>query len=276
MTLYYVSSEGTKINLMGDGIYAQEPETLSPGTWDYNTITRNNNFAKVKNFYRSLQELKLKLSIMFDSREEFNRRMDELYRVMERDVYLLKPGRLYWNDWYKEVYAVDLAFGDFDEGYEAIEKDITFLTVNPSWVKEQTKMIIYGTSDSNDTDYPLDHPYDLGYPVKAITFNNESAMACDFRLTLFGAAESPAIMIGGHRYEVFCDLAHNEKVVIDSRNKTITLYDGYGHETNVFSKRNRESYIFEKIPEGRCAVIPLSESDAQLTIYIERSEPIWI
>lgn len=276
MTLYYLSSEGEKIDLMGDGVYAQDPETLISGHWDYNTITRNNNFAKIENFYKSLEERPLKLSIMFDSAEEFNRRMDAMYRAMERDVYLLKPGKVYWNDWYLEVFAVDFGVSEFEEAFEAVEKDIKFLTVNPSWVKEQTKMIIYGATDANETDFPLNYPHDLGYSANSITFNNQSAMACDFRLTLFGTAETPSIMIAGHKYEVDIDLDQNEKVVIDSRDKTITKFDGNGRETNVFSKRNRESYIFKKIPEGRCAVILLSESDAQLTVYIERAEPIWI
>ena len=52
MTLYYEGSDGSKVNLMGDGIYAQNPETLTQNTWEYSTMSGSSGLARVKRFYK--------------------------------------------------------------------------------------------------------------------------------------------------------------------------------------------------------------------------------
>ena len=52
MTLFYEGSDGTVINLMGEGVYAQEPETLIKNEWKYRTNSGVNGVGRVKRFYK--------------------------------------------------------------------------------------------------------------------------------------------------------------------------------------------------------------------------------
>lgn len=46
MQLYYEAADGTILNLMQNGIYAQDPEALTQNTWSYTTISGVNGFRK--------------------------------------------------------------------------------------------------------------------------------------------------------------------------------------------------------------------------------------
>ena len=86
MTLYYEGSDGSRIDLMGDGIYAQDPENLTANKWEYSTISGVNGLGRVKRFYKDTQEAKLNLDIMTDNADEFNQIMYKLHRTFDRDT----------------------------------------------------------------------------------------------------------------------------------------------------------------------------------------------
>ena len=69
MQLYYEAADGTILNLMQNGIYAQDPEALTQNTWSYTTISGVNGLARVKRFYKNVQTAKMKLSIMAADKE---------------------------------------------------------------------------------------------------------------------------------------------------------------------------------------------------------------
>ena len=73
MTLYYEGSDGSIIDFMSDGIYAQDPETLTESKWKYSNISGVNGLGRVKTFYKDAEEAPLTLDIMADSAEEFDR-----------------------------------------------------------------------------------------------------------------------------------------------------------------------------------------------------------
>ena len=106
----------------------------------------------------------------------------------------------------------------------------------------------------------------LGYPAFA---------DANFKLVIYGAVTNPAITIGGHVYQVNCTVAAGEYLTIDSLTKKIFLTGSGGAVTNKFNDRNRDSYIFEKIPAGANAVAWSGSFGFDVTIYEERSEPKW-
>ena len=120
MTLYYEGSDGSKVNLMGDGIYAQNPETLTQNTWEYSTMSGSSGLARVKRFYKDAKELPLTVGIMAEDKEEFNAMMYNMHRIFDRDVRRLKPGKIWWNDWnnikyhpFRFVITMSKGFDDF-------------------------------------------------------------------------------------------------------------------------------------------------------------------
>ena len=66
----------------------------------------------------------------------------------------------------------------------------------------------------------------------------------------------------------------NEFLTIDSVLKTIVLTKRDGSTENCFNYRNKDSYIFEKIPSGT-SNISSGNFNFEITLLEERSEPKW-
>ena len=277
MTLYYEGSDGSRIDLMGDGIYAQDPENLTANKWEYSTISGVNGLGRVKRFYKDTQEAKLNLDIMADNADEFNPIMYKLHRTFDRDIRRMKPGKLWWNDFCKEVFAVETSQNEFDELFEAVNREVTFISVYPYWVRRITYQ--YGTNITNvDAGLDYDHDYDFDYGMEEITevIQNDCIDAANFEMKFYGPIENPSVTIGGHEYEVLTTLAEGDYVIVNSLTKKILQYDAYGNVENVFHLRNRDSYIFEKIPEGETVIARSKDYMLDITIFDERGEPEWI
>ena len=277
MTLYYEGSDGSRIDLMGDGIYAQDPENLTANKWEYSTISGVNGLGRVKRFYKDTQEAKLNLDIMADNADEFNQIMYKLHRTFDRDIRRMKPGKLWWNDFCKEVFAVETSQNEFDELFEAVNREVTFISVYPYWVRRITYQ--YGTNITNvDAGLDYDHDYDFDYGMEEITevIQNDCIDSANFEMKFYGPIENPSVTIGGHAYEVLTTLAEGDYVTVNSLTKKILQYDAYGNVENVFHLRNRDSYIFEKIPEGETAIARSKDHMLDITIFDERGEPEWI
>jgi phage-related protein len=94
-------------------------------------------------------------------------------------------------------------------------------------------------------------------------------------LRIYGACINPAIIIGDHTYKVNCSVNAGEYLTIDSTTKKIYITGTDGTVTNVFSKRDRENYIFEKISVGMVTVAWGGGYGFDLILLEERSEPKW-
>ena len=105
--------------------------------------------------------------------------------------------------------------------------------------------------------------------------NNTNFVASNFKLRIYGACINPAIIIGDHTYKVNCTVNAGEYLTIDSTTKKIYVTGTDGTVTNVFSQRDRESYIFEKIPVGMVTVAWGGGYGFDLILLEERSEPKW-
>ena len=194
MTLYYEGSDGSRIDLMGDGIYAQDPENLTANKWEYSTISGVNGLGRVKRFYKDTQEAKLNLDIMADNADEFNQIMYKLHRTFDRDIRRMKPGKLWWNDFCKEVFAVETSQNEFDELFEAVNREVTFISVYPYWVRRITYQ--YGTNITNvDAGLDYDHDYDFDYGMEEITevIQNDCIDAANFEMKFYGPIENPSV-----------------------------------------------------------------------------------
>ena len=280
MNLYYEGSEGSIVNLMGPDIYAQNPEALTSSVWKYTAMSEVNGLGRVKRFYKEMQTESLNLSIMADNEKQFNDISYRMHRIFERDVRRAKPGKLWWNNFYKEVFVVETSNDDFEEYFQSIEKKITLLSVKPYWTKVTKYQYldlsqITGSLDYDESalDYD-DFDYDLEELIEVV--DNDCIDKAEFELTFYGQCHNPAVTIGGHLYELYTDLEEGEYATIDSRTKKIRKYSVFGVEENIFADRNKESYIFEKIPEGTIAINRDKQLKMDITLYDERGEPEWI
>ncbi|MCD8208144.1 MAG: hypothetical protein LUD72_09440, partial [Bacteroidales bacterium] len=91
---------------------------------------------------------------------------------------------------------------------------------------------------------------------------------------IWGPITNPSIVIGGHIYQVNITIPSGSYCVIDSRYKTVTLYDRYGNVAeNVFNSRYKNESIFEQIDSGTQQLN--SPCVVDLILFDERSTPIW-
>lgn len=278
MTLYYEGSDGSKLDLMDGGVYIQDPENLTANKWKYSTISGVNGLGRVKRFYKDTQEANVTLGIMADNAKEFNLIMYNIHRTFDRDIRRMIPGKLWWNGFYKEVFAVETSQASFEELFEAVDRDVTFISVYPYWVKKKTYHYGIGSEEAagSGMDYEYDHDFDYDLEEIAEVVRNDCIDAANFELKFYGPVSNPSVTIGGHLYEVATILEEGENLTINSITKKIIQSDAYGNAENVFHLRNRDSYIFEKIPEGEAQILRSKEHMLDVTIYDERGEPEWI
>ena len=280
MTLYYEGSDGSIIDFLSSPIFAQSPETLTENKWSYSTISGVNGLGRVKKFYKDTQEASLTLSIMTDTAEEFNEVMYRIHRTFDRDIRRLKPGKLWWNGFYKEVFAIETSSDEFEELFEAVERSVKFISVYPFWVRKQTFQYLDHSENTGSLDYDesvLDYD-DFDYDLEEVieTIENDCIDKANFEMTFYGPCSNPNVTIGDHVYELLTDLEEGEYAVINSLTKKITQYDVYGNSENIFHLRSRDSYIFEPIPEGTTTISRDKTLKVDITIFDERGEPEWI
>lgn len=277
MELFYEGSDGSIINFMKHPLYAQNPESLCASSWGYSTISGVNGLGRVKRFFKNTQETSLKISVMTDNAEEFNAVMYDMHRTFDRDVRRLQPGKLWWNGFYKEVFAVDISHEEFEELFESVEKTVRFISVYPYWIRKTT--YTYGTAvvgpeglDYDDFDFGFD--YDADDTIEVV--QNNCIGKANFELCFYGPCQNPSVVIGDHTYEMLVDLSSGEHCTVNSLTKKIMKYSAYGVAENVFHLRGRDSYIFEQIPEGDVPIIRNGQVTVDVTIFDERGEPEWI
>jgi hypothetical protein len=145
------------------------------------------------------------------------------------------------------------------------------------WVRETTSTHTLTTDEvKGHLDYPHDFPYDFKNPLGRGAITNEGFVTCNFIMTIQGKALNPEIYIGGHKYLVNADIDENDYLTINSMDKTIILTKANGEQVNCFNKRDRDSYVFEKIPVGTSVVTSANgQIQFTLTALEERSEPRW-
>jgi phage-related protein len=120
-------------------------------------------------------------------------------------------------------------------------------------------------------DYPIDYFSDMA--TKPVT--NGGFVASNFRLVIYGQCVNPAVSIADHTYQVNCTVGANEYLTIDSSAKKVFLTAQDGTITNMFNNRNRDSYVFEKIPTGQNVVSWNGGFGFDIILLEERSEPKW-
>ena len=94
-------------------------------------------------------------------------------------------------------------------------------------------------------------------------------------MIIYGEITDPAIYIDGYEYSVTGHIGPREYLEIDSREKTVTLVQNNGTRVNWFSHRNKDNYIFKKMPAGESVVSWQGEYRFDIILFEERSEPKW-
>lgn len=200
-----------------------------------------------------------------------------VFEICEKDILAQKPGRLFVGNYYLKCYITASVKKDYLTSESYMKFNLIIQTDSPQWIKETA--IAFGNNSASVTDY-LDFPYDFAYDLKsellANTIINTGFVASNFRITIYGFSSNPKIYIAGHEYSVEVVIQTGEYLIIDSTARTVTLYRVNGEAVNCYGKRNRDSYIFKKIPAGSSPILSPDEFiNFSVTLLDERSEPKW-
>ena len=268
--LIYKNHMNETIEFGKNGVYANIGDLLEY-KWD---VTSKNN--RVSAFSRKVETRKLPVVIMCSSDSEGVQTKNRLFEIVEKDVLAKQCGKLYYGDYYMRCYVTASSKEDYLNNKRYLPLDLTITTDSPYWIKE-TGISAGVVSDKTLTglDYAYDFPYDFTSSFSNLSINNTNFVATDFKILVYGACANPTITIGDHMYQVNCSVNSGEYLTIDSATKAIFVTTASGAVVNQFKNRNKNSYIFEKIPPGKSSVSWNGAFGFDIILFEGRSEPKW-
>lgn len=275
MEVYYVNHKGQKIDL-GRPPCQLQIENIR----DYSRKYEGKN-NKISRIYSEVTTMQANVTIEAENESEFYDIANYFFEITETDTAEEVQGKLYVGDYYLlcNVIASNKAY--WNETFRGMDNEVKLLVPYPFWCREVNmvfrKREVETVRDTTEyLFYPVPYPYRYSIPRHVTNFENEHYAACDFRMTIYGPCENPAIRINGHLHEVKVSLLTGDYLQIDSRDGTVIQYRADGMQINVFNQRNKVSDLFKKIPAGQNSVSwATSEFGFDLTVFQERSEPKW-
>ena len=266
LKLTYTNHYGEILDMGTDNLYVNESD-LHDYEWDY---TVNN--KKVSNFDYPIKKVGLTVYACGENRKEIANRF---FETINKDVLENEQGYLTVGDYRLYGYFVDKSNAKYASNL-VIQMKMTFIATQ-RWIKT-TKYSFYPneTEQGNGLDYPHDYPHDYTAHKNPQNVINSGYVPCDFEIVFYGAQETPTITINGHDYQVYDSLDAGEYLVVNSLEKRVYKVLNDGTIENVFNRRNKDSYIFEKIAVGKATVTRDTDAKLDITLIEQRSEPKWI
>lgn len=98
MDIFYENHTGERIDLNSENIILQYQEFFNY-SWD--AATRN---RKIKGFKRDSATLPVTVAVTAETEDEYLQIIEEFYRITEKDILAVAPGKLYINEYYLRCY----------------------------------------------------------------------------------------------------------------------------------------------------------------------------
>lgn len=252
-----------------DGVFVN---TSDLHDYEWSVTSMGNKISALKH---GVQSRKLPVIIMCNTEEEGIAARNKLFETFEKDVLAMKHGKIIVGNYYFKCYVTKSTKSDYQKSKRYMSLTLTLSSDYPYWVKESVKSFGTSTGTGDGLDYPYQYAFDYFTDVASTTLINTSFVASNFKLNIYGACSNPTINIAGHAYQVNCDVGAGEYLTIDSTTKKIYVTKNDGSTVNCFNNRNKNSYIFEKIPSGQNAVTWAGDFGFDVILMEERSEPKW-
>lgn len=207
---------------------------------------------------------------------------DALRRAADADVSAHTPGTFVaQGEWRQRGYIVACQPQYIHYGRVGLTLQVVLL--DGAWWRlvEQTFYVDSGTPLGGYLDYDYDYPYDFMAPTIENTITPSVLTPSAVRLVIYGQVTNPYVIIGGNTYQVNVTVPAGGYLIVDGREKTITLVLSDGTKQNAFSygvRANGEgggTYIFEPIKGAEQDVQWLGTFEFDLGWYEEEGEPPW-
>lgn len=271
----YKNHLGETFDFGENGAYINEND-LHDYSWKVKTLG-----GRVSSFSRDTETRTLPVVILCTDEADGIAKRNRLFEVVEKDVLALERGRIIVNGFYMPCFITKSTKAQYSKTDKKMVVSLEVTTDNPFWIRESTYSYT-GTGISayalepEYLDYPHDFPFDFGVSGENELIDTGSFASANFKIIIYGSCVSPTLYIAGHEYSVDCEVGDGEYLTIDSAKKKIYLTQQDGTIVNKFADRNKESYIFERIPAGSNPVTWDGTFGFDVTIIDERSESKWI
>ncbi len=266
--LKYVNHLGETIEFDGKNFFTNS-YVMRDYAWNY-----DNDFNKIKNFnVAGINSKTLAVSMYTSSQAAAFEIFNSVFEIFEKDVFSHTPGKFRLGNYYYNCYISSSTKKEFVSAKNLLNLEFTVLSDTNTWVREESHSFSKNQQISG-------HGYVYGYPYRYAsglvkTFSNDALISSNFKLIIYGPASDPALYIGNHLYSVETEVEPGEYLEIDSRKKIVDLVQADGTRISKINFRNRDSYIFQKIPAGSVSASWNNSFGFDLIIYDERSEPKW-
>jgi hypothetical protein len=278
-TMKYVNHLG-EIVQFGTNYYANHND-LRNYEWSYST-----EFGRIVNLRRSVAKKTIPFFIKASSDEAAIELKNRFFSITEKDVISGEKGRFYIGEYYFSCFVTASKKSDYLADKTHLVVSIDVASDRPVWTREIVTLYQHNAAASPEEaaiqsrDYEYDYPYDYadaGSTGFASSISNPHFAPVDFIAVIGGGSgiTAPEIIIGATPHKFTHTIPAGGYVTLNTREKTLVATSLDGTKTNIFSKRDKASDIFAKIPSGMSGISWNGAFDFELTQLIERSEPEW-
>ena len=273
MNVFYENHAGERIDLNSENIILQYQEFFNY-SWDAVTKSR-----KITGFKRDSATIPVTVAVTAETEEEYLQIIEEFYRITEKDILAVAPGKLYINEYYLRCYISGDIKQDAFKGILFQIKNLTLVTDYPFWIKETTYQYfpeppeaVKYTELEEGIMFP-EFPFDFCTETGEEVLINPSFNDSNFIMTIYGFAENPQLNIAGRPYKVEATINEGEQLVINSLTHTVQKIGRLGEITNLYNARGKIYSVFKKIPPGTNTLQWSGGFGVDIKLFDERSEP---
>ena len=275
MKVQYINSYGDVIDLLNFNTRMKDAN-FHDYEWEYDSIEQQYGID-ITRFRKTAKEYEATIVFKGDL-DTRKRNLNRFFEIAEKDIIDKNPGKIIWDDYYINAYAVSSStYPNDDSGWT--QKDVIFLCPYPFWIAEESRSfppIEQSVASDEYLDYEYDYEYVYSTPTDGSAIWEVDHFApCEFLMTIFGPVSNPRILINGYPYEVYTELGSNDYLQIDSRNNKVIKYLSNGTRQDMYNYRAKQQSIFEPITPGNITVMWPGTYGFDLTLFCERSEPKW-
>lgn len=266
----YISSAGNTYQLHSKNGVLHKRLPFRSWSWKPRT-TELEQGVRVSGFTRGAAQFKSEL-LFYGSVDEQTELVNDLHDEFEGDMRRKKTGRIIVEGQYLDCYVIGV---DARHNKGVTMDTIQIYAPYPYWMQEQ-KIVLDASSVTVGAflDFPYDYAYDYTAPVMGQkNIKSDFPFESEFQMVIYGLAVNPRIVINGYSYTLYATIPQGAYVIVDSKQKSIMMYNVNGTRTDLFNFRNKTESIFQKIPAGDLDIAWDSSYGVDITVFRERSEP---
>lgn len=243
-------------------------------------ISKATGYNIVRGTRPDAEELTITIQVRERPRADFYSLLDKINFMFSTPSDSDQPGSLWCGDQYIECFPKSSEMEPINM-VDVAKLKLTFVPAHKRmWVREETILVEPVSLEEDLTGFK--YPYKFPYRYSAggfQTFVNATGKAVPFILSIFGPAERPTLSIGGIEYGANISLLDGERLIIDSRTRTVEVSNAFGDTVSRFDARvrnGRADGVFTPIPTGRLGIANGGGLIASLTLLHETTTPLWV